>query len=311
MFYEYAVDPDSLAGNWKDTRNILEKFGFEQGRLISRFPGKWFNKAYNCLRDQKLKDVERKVLETALEQIKNRGIIPSNRIYNPDSNWLTNAVEQHNKLPFHAIIESTGQQTSKHIIQVDDVSTSHPLIKVSTERRVSRTGTELALAVGALLSSMRKYLFVDPYFDISNRKYQETLKACMTIMQDNWHYDSECQIHFDTTKCSELKHQIHIAERDAHKFIPEGMSIVLYPWAERENGEDFHARCLLTEKGGVRFDSGFSAEGSHQTVSLILMKMESCFEEMRNFDISENRDVYKFNGPRISVHSNGNVEQLD
>jgi len=41
------------------------------------------------------------------------------------------------------------------------------------------------------------------------------------------------------------------------------------------------------------------------------MKMESCFEEMRNFDISENRDVYKFNGPRIRVHSNGNVEQLD
>jgi hypothetical protein len=50
--------------------------------------------------------------------------------------------------------------------------------------------------------------------------------------------------------------------------IPEGMTITLYRWREKKGGADFHARYLLTDRGGMRIDAGFSAEGGHQTTDI-------------------------------------------
>jgi hypothetical protein len=35
MFYEYAIDPRAVGSSWATFRYIIEKFGFDQGRLIS------------------------------------------------------------------------------------------------------------------------------------------------------------------------------------------------------------------------------------------------------------------------------------
>lgn len=313
MYYEYAVDPDSLAGNWKDTRNLLEKFGFDQGRLISRFPGKWTKKAYNCLRIQELRDVERKVLETALEQIKNQGIIPSNRTYNSDSNWLTNAVQQHNKLPFHAIIELTGKQESDYIVHVEDVSNNHPLFNVQKMRYVPRVAAEFVKAVDLLLRTQKKYMFVDPFFDISKERYRNSLKMFLKSIHELGNPESEIQIHFDLEKdeVSKLAHQKQTAKQYSHEYIPDGMTIILYPWTDTVEGELFHARFLLTEKAGVIFEAGFSSRDSKKTIPLILMDQEMYLKAVQNFDIYENYGPHEFIGPRIKVHSNGNIEELD
>jgi hypothetical protein len=39
------------------------------------------------------------------------------------------------------------------------------------------------------------------------------------------------------------------------------MTVTIYRWREKNGGADFHARYLLTDKGGIRVDAGFSAEG--------------------------------------------------
>ncbi len=40
MIYEYALEP-ALLNNWEDFRYFTEKFGFFQGRFISRYPRRW------------------------------------------------------------------------------------------------------------------------------------------------------------------------------------------------------------------------------------------------------------------------------
>ena len=37
MLFEYAVEPRAIGSNWKDFKYLIEKFGFDRGRLISRF----------------------------------------------------------------------------------------------------------------------------------------------------------------------------------------------------------------------------------------------------------------------------------
>jgi hypothetical protein len=37
MFFEYAVEPHAIGSNWQNFRYLIEKFGFDRGRLISQF----------------------------------------------------------------------------------------------------------------------------------------------------------------------------------------------------------------------------------------------------------------------------------
>jgi hypothetical protein len=48
-------------------------------------------------------------------------------------------------------------------------------------------------------------------------------------------------------------------------------------WQKIKAGEDFHARYLLTDRGGIAVDAGFSAEGNHQTT-------EPCFSSSVSAD---------------------------
>jgi hypothetical protein len=41
MFYEYAIEPRAIGSSWATFRYIIEKFGFDKGRLISEFPRRW------------------------------------------------------------------------------------------------------------------------------------------------------------------------------------------------------------------------------------------------------------------------------
>ena len=41
MLFEYAVEPQAIGSNWQNFRYLIEKFGFDRGRLISQFPKAW------------------------------------------------------------------------------------------------------------------------------------------------------------------------------------------------------------------------------------------------------------------------------
>ena len=72
-----------------------------------------------------------------------------------------------------------------------------------------------------------------------------------------------------------------------------GISIVLYPWEEIE--EDFHARYILTDVGGVRFESGFEEVEVLQNIDLIIMDYD--FVSVHNNIFSKNGTAYKLDTP--------------
>ncbi len=86
------------------------------------------------------------------------------------------------------------------------------------------------------------------------------------------------------------------------------MTVTIYRWRERDGGADFHARYLLTDKGGIRIDAGFSAEGDQQVTDITLM----------NFDLSQAKiqalvrdsDVFELVEPVLQIASNGYVEHV-
>ena len=53
--------------------------------------------------------------------------------------------------------------------------------------------------------------------------------------------------------------------------LPRGVAITFYLWKERPGGEKLHARYVLTDRGGVRFDVGLDLGDVGQTTDVSIL----------------------------------------
>jgi hypothetical protein len=308
MLFEYAIEPQAIGSNWQNFRYLIEKFGFDRGRLISQFPKAWFKDVYEA--SAAMKPIERARLEEALKQAKRSKVIRSGRPYDPAiGSWSQNAIAQHAVAPFHAIIAEQNPAAHPQLVTVDEVDEQHPLMVSAHTWEVERVGTTLASALCPLLKSAKSVLFVDRYFDIREPQYQETLQACLAVIHASGGAGVRCEIHF----CHHhTRPRPEVIERDAHKWIrgvmPAGMSFTLFAWSERTGGADFHARYLLTDIGGMNVEAGFSAVGAHQKVQLGLLPLD--FAQNRLNALERASAVYDLVGPVLEVRSDGTVHRI-
>ncbi len=90
IFREYALDPTAL-DSWDVFKDITNRFGFEHGRLISRFPEKWEKEVLKACGD--LGDVEKKKIALRLRQFGRQKLVDFDRAYNTKVTWLNNALK--------------------------------------------------------------------------------------------------------------------------------------------------------------------------------------------------------------------------
>jgi hypothetical protein len=158
---------------------LAEKFGFDRGRLLSLFPKKWLALAIEAT--SHLPDTEKKKVVEKLTQLKHQSSVRSGRNYDPEiGTWLQNALAQQAANPFHAIITSSNPTSHPSVVVIGELDEANPLIRVSHDASVVREARALAAAMKLLLQSAEKVLFVDPFYDPFNRKYPDTLRACLT-----------------------------------------------------------------------------------------------------------------------------------
>ena len=159
-----------------------------------------------------------------------------------------------------------------------------------------------------LLKFSKDVLFVDRFFNIQDDRYKETLRASMAVVATNGTQGVRCEIHYGE---HDRRPPLELVERNAGRWlagvIPLGMSIKLFGWKEKVGGEDFHARYLLTDRGGMNVEAGFSAEGSHQKVLLALLESSICQEKVAAF--ARNSTQYDLVEPVLEIFSNGTVRR--
>lgn len=310
MLYEYAVEPRAIGASWESFRYLIEKFGFHRGRLISRFPKTWERQVIETAKQSGMKEVRFKSLVEKLKTAKTEALIRRCREYDPCvGDWLDNAIHQHTLDPFHAIIASENRGEKDFILEADDIDEQAPLMKASNSREVLRTGKDLAEAMSLVLRTAKEVLFVDRFFDVREDNYKETLQELLYVIAENGLSTASCEIHFHEHK---TRPSIDNIEENAGNWfvdvIPEGMSVKMFVWQEKENGADFHARFLLTDIGGISVDAGFSAEGPHQKVLLTLIDYELSQEKLAAFR-HDSKD-YELIRPVLEISSDGKVRRV-
>ncbi|HIB92768.1 MAG TPA: hypothetical protein EYO60_00475 [Candidatus Lambdaproteobacteria bacterium] len=179
-----------------------------------------------------------------------------------------------------------------------------------------KRGTKIAnSAAEALLKSAKKFLFVDPYFDVENAQYMETLNACvdeMTLPRKTTVY---CEIHFNEFRLRPSMSQLSFLIKNNkifENYSTKNISIKLFSWKKKvvsnQTTPHLHPRYLLTNIGGIQIDSGFKAvENNDLTTDMALVDLDFCQSKMEFYN--ENSNVFKLNSPIIEVHPDGSVTQ--
>ncbi|WP_306128352.1 hypothetical protein [Roseovarius sp. MMSF_3350] len=304
MHYEYAVEPQAIGSSWENFRYLIEKFGFDKGRLVSQFPKSWFREVYQAA--DSLTPMQKKMVEEALNQAKRNKVIRSGRNYDPAlGSWLDNALSEHRSKPFHAIIASDLAEGEKSVLSVDMVDENVPLLKVPHGDDIPRDIPSIIKALQGLLEHGSKLVFVDPYFDPFNSRQKNLFREVFRIVGET-NPGADCEIHYRNNakglSNDDLAREAVSLFRDV---IPSEMKITFFCWCEKDHGQDFHARYLLTEKGGISVEAGFEPFGNHETTDFALMDFQLVLRRLAA--ISRDANVYDLVEPVICIDSDGSV----
>jgi len=306
MLFEYAVEPQAIGSSWQTFLYLIEKFGFDRGRLISRLPGKWEKKVVQAAKQAGVPDIR---MASIVERLRNAKlwVVDFGRPYDSEKSWIDNAVTEHLRAPFHAIIALKNPGGNAAVLPVADLDERHPLMAVAQDCAVSRDAKSIADALSGLLRVGARILFVDPFFDPYNMRFKNTLRECLLVVKAN-NPDANCEIHYRYHKDKPSNAEL---EKEAAKLfagvVPERVTVAVYCWREKIGGADFHARYLLTELGGIGIDAGFSAEGGHQSTDMHLMSFVLSEAKLKAFA----RDATDFElvEPVLEIRSDGTVHR--
>jgi hypothetical protein len=304
MLYEYAVEPRAIASSWQTFRYIFEKFGFDRGRLISQFPKQWPRLVWDA--SMPLAPVERKRIEVALTLALSRKIIKLHRAYDPNAaDWLQATLTQDALSPFHAIIAGSNPTNHQRVLLVEELDEHQQLMIAPHDCKVLREANDLAAAMKLMLQSAKFVAFVDRYYDPFNNRYQTTLRECLRLIQEA-NVGVTCEIHhLDSDRSPDVAAIEQSAAQLFGTVIPEGMIVTLYRWRQKDRGADFHARYLLTDRGGIRVDAGFSAEGGPQTTDMTLMDFDLSQDTIGT--LRRTADVFELVDPVLQIARNGAI----
>ena len=271
MIYEYALEP-ALLNNWEDFRYFTEKFGFFQGRFISRYPRRWKKMVIASLSEtgpKRTKMVER------IKKLDDR-MLPRQHEWNPEKDWLTNAEDEHEERPFHAILAKENPRSKDFVLEGDDVEDDTPRFKIEGNITIPRSARSIATLVAPVLQCAREILLIDPHFRAKSGQVKLVKELLAVAIQDQGTSSLECvKIHAqykverdDKESVEKEKESFEADMRRLEKSIPKDMKIRCVRWsAKSDPDERFHNRFILTDRGGLQFGDGLEAGKGKDQIS--------------------------------------------
>lgn len=243
MHSEYAVEPAAMGADWQTFRFLIEKFGLDKGRLISRLPKKWESKVIQAAKESGVSAIK---LTSMVERLKNTSrlrMADFGREYQPDQTWIENAVRQHADRPFRAIICAGEDRPCGEALGTDDCSDDHALFFAPISKDIPRTADAIADALAFLAMTAREIDLIDPFFDLraAGSDYVSPLASLLARLSVLQASCKVIRVHFRTHD-SRPPEDIFLRDlpRQTDGIIPAGFSLQFIEWSEIQGGDRPH-----------------------------------------------------------------------
>jgi hypothetical protein len=283
MIHEYAVEPAAVA-NWERFRFVTSHMGIPHGRLIAEFPGggRWQALVREACRRGDLPNVERTKIFERLGRLDAR-LIKGTRLYRNPETWLVNVEAAHRDHPFWAIIATSRPGNAEPFLPIGELDEDTPYWHVQRERIVSRTAASLGACAVDLFRQCREIVFVDPYFDPREERWQNTLREFIRVATISGRTFRRCEYHLklipETSFALEKECLAHLPQ-----LLPAGFTLEVRRWRHITHGERMHPRYILTEVGGLRIEKGLDEGVPGETTDVSLLDVDLCSKRLQDFD---------------------------
>jgi hypothetical protein len=136
-----------------------------------------------------------------------------------------------------------------------------PHWRPETQRRIERIASEMATCAEPLLRNAKHILFVDPYFNLQEPRFQRPLRAFLqAVAKRPAGIPITCiEIPTGHTKAGTKSFFNDACTRYLPSIIPSGLKIRLVRWCQ----DALHNRFILTEYGGLKFSQGLDDHNGH------------------------------------------------
>lgn len=282
MIAEYALEPEMVA-TWGDRANhrfFIREFGSGQGRLVSRFPKKWAKKVWEASSGGS--DMDNARLTELLVRLQETMIKRKDFVWDEGATWLDNAVQEHARHSFHAIVARNNHEGRPEILCEDGLAaTPCPGWDCPHGIPIIRNAPKLAEAVRGMLACCRWIKFIDPYISPGRPNYRPSLRAFLQILASERPVGPPESIEIHTG----LHNGTADFLRDSfQELIPNGLSVTLFQWQERPGGQRLHNRYILTDIGGVSFHHGLDIGAEGETDDLNRLDFDQYLLRRRQYD---------------------------
>jgi len=263
MIHEYALEPELVAtwGAIHNCRFFFRAFGPGEGRLVARYPKKWAAKVWEAF--QSGSELDRKRLEELLQQMKRSMVKRKDCCWDATrQNWLDNALTEHGRHPFRAIMARDNPQNFPDILTDEDLAGSQCAgWDIPHGITMKREATEMAAAVAPMLSLCRWVRFIDPYISKGKQRHRQSLSAFLKILGAARPVGPPEVIEIHTSGNGASPD----FPKNFCKVIPTGLTVSFFQWQERPGGQRLHNRYILTDLGGVAFQHGLDTGAAGET----------------------------------------------
>jgi hypothetical protein len=274
MIYEYALEPEMVAtwGTRSNYRLYLRAFGLGQGRIVSRYPESWVEIVKNLILNGNRKELEKKRLVELLNQLKETIVQRKDCCWNDERGcWLENALHEHKRYPFFAIMARNNPEARPEIITEDSLLESGlEKWEVPHGRVVNRKAPEMAAAVEMMLSRCRQVKFIDPHLSPDKPSYRNSLKTFLNILRNDRPVGLPEVVEIHTNDINGASSDY--LKKEFETLIPSGLLVTLFRWKEKPGGQKLHNRFILTDIGGVSFHHGLDTGDGEDDINRLDQK---------------------------------------
>lgn len=289
MLSAYAIDPDVVC-SWckkENFRYFSKEFGRGTPRILYEIPkfNKWRSRITKSSLKKDLKSTEKKNLEILIEKFGRCRYKNPHLRYDGDIGWLENAEKEYSNRPYSGIISVKNPRSHPAVIESDSIGGEDDErwdkpIGIVTKR----SPRHFADALEGVLFYSRRIRLVDPYFGPDNPRHRYILEAFLKKIATRLSYPEFIEIH-----CGDKIPEKTYFEEKAKKLmskIPNGVKVYFFRWKEKDGGEKFHNRYILTEHCGITVGTGLDRGEESQSDDLNLMSKEQYEIRKKQFDLN-------------------------
>ena len=298
MIYEYAIEPELFA-TWcrpLHAQTVDNNFGLGTPRILSTDMKKsrWKSKVFSAFEswvdtiplspddDKKKAEIQflRANITELIQGVTEYSVQRPNWKFQPEKTWIDNALEEHRKYNFHALLcEQNVGNCADIISKVDFERGSHSKWLLKTQKEILSNPVKMAKGLEPLLRMAKEIIFIDPYFRSNRRKWRRSFQEIFQVISTSYWKMSEIKVEIHASRDIEkAPSPEHFKEEECEKYmpqiIPSGLKVKFVRWSKFSEGEELHNRYILTNLGGVKVDPGFDERASGSLTEFILLGKE-------------------------------------